>query len=99
MSEPRDTRFKPGQSGNPGGRPKGAISLTAEIRRQMAQTDEDRRTVSERVVAACIDKALEGSVQHFIQLIERTDGKVSTGVELETPAGIVVELRPRERSE
>ena len=35
---PRDTRFKPGQSGNPRGRPKGARSLAEDIRREMRKT-------------------------------------------------------------
>jgi hypothetical protein len=34
----RDTRFKPGKSGNPRGRPKGAKSLAEEVRRQMRKT-------------------------------------------------------------
>jgi len=35
---PRNTRFTPGKSGNPRGRPKGAKSLAEEIRRQMRKT-------------------------------------------------------------
>jgi hypothetical protein len=34
----RDTRFKPGKSGNPRGRPKGARSLAEDIRREMRKT-------------------------------------------------------------
>ena len=34
---PRDTRFKPGQSGNPKGRPKGSCNLSTKILRQLRQ--------------------------------------------------------------
>ena len=34
---PRDTRFKPGQSGNPKGRPKGSCNLSTKILQQLRQ--------------------------------------------------------------
>ncbi len=45
----RDTRFKPGQSGNPGGRPKGAVSLTSRLRARL--TDGDAKTIIENLIA------------------------------------------------
>lgn len=34
---PEDYRFKPGQSGNPKGRPRGAFSLTAALKKKLKQ--------------------------------------------------------------
>jgi hypothetical protein len=35
---PKDTRFKPGVSGNPKGRPKGSVNLRTRVARQLRQT-------------------------------------------------------------
>jgi Family of unknown function (DUF5681) len=51
---PQDTQWKPGQSGNPAGRPKGARSRLSEklIARLEAHFDQ---TGDELIAAACID--------------------------------------------
>lgn len=64
------TRFQPGQSGNPGGRPKG-ISLSAIL------VDELSEARARTMIRAIIRKASKGDVRAFEQLIERIDGKVT----------------------
>jgi hypothetical protein len=64
-SPPVASRFKPGQSGNPGGRPKGSLSPIAEIRRQLAEvkdSDEQKRTRLQVIVANLLDRAENDSV-------------------------------------
>ena len=74
---PKDTQFKPGQSGNPNGRPKGARNLKTEIREVMQSTvtvtqDGKRKKISTRkaVVLRLTEKALSGNVQATRVLID-----------------------------
>lgn len=53
---PKDTRWKPGQSGNPKGRPKGAL----DKRHRLSAAMLDR---GDEVVRIVIEKALEGDMQ------------------------------------
>jgi hypothetical protein len=67
---PKRSQFKPGESGNPKGRPKGARNLKTEIREVMQSTvtvtqDGQRKKISTRkaVVLRLTEKALSGNVQ------------------------------------
>jgi hypothetical protein len=74
-------RFKPGNNANPGGRPKGARSLTAILREILdARVDpknpDDLRTEGDVLMAAALGHAKEGNASYFKEIIERLDGKV-----------------------
>lgn len=88
---PPETRFKPGQSGNPGGRPKGA-SLTAPILRLLA---EDKNEHGEgRLAVATAKRFLEvvqgkveaepTEIKATLALWERADGAVVKEIHQET---------------
>ena len=79
----RKGRSKPGQSGNPGGRPPGT-SLTAKIRKALETPDESdpSKTVADSIIEAMIREARGGDVQAFRTLIERVDGKVAERLEM-----------------
>jgi hypothetical protein len=79
-SPPLHTRWKPGQSGNPGGRPKGE-SLVAMIRRRLAE-DHHGKTLGEIVVEALIKGAIQGKPQHLKELLDRVEGKVTEKLDL-----------------
>lgn len=88
---PQHTRFKPGSSGNPGGRPKGT-SISAALRLKLdelssVEVEENgskrRLTWREAIVKALVERAaLKGDTMaaHFVA--ERADGKVKDTVEL-----------------
>lgn len=76
---PLHGRFKPGQSGNPKGRPKGsrnlATLLQAELRRPVSVTEGGRtRRVPKAVAMAAtqINKALKGDTRAFATVLQVT---------------------------
>lgn len=81
---PVHTRFRKGQSGNPGGRPKGRRSLLASIDRALTMKVALRengqvRTVNavQAVVAALVAKALGGDVKAAKLLLEIAQARES----------------------
>ena len=68
------TRFKPGQSGNPGGRPKG-ISMSKVL------TDELSVEEARKVIRAVVRRAKKGDVKAASLLFDRTDGKAPQPLE------------------
>ena len=67
----RGRPFQPGQSGNPGGRPKKKI-LTSAIERFL----EAHPTEADAIAKAMVEQAKAGNVQAFREMTDRTEGKV-----------------------
>ena len=66
-------RFKPGQSGNPKGRPKGT-TLTNRLKKILA---EDDGKVAEALMKAGVKAALKGDYRFWAYIFDRVDGKVA----------------------
>lgn len=66
-----------GKSGNPGGRPKGTVSIVTILRQQLAKHPE----WAQALVKKWIQHAAEGSYQHLQAIVDRVDGKVPDRVE------------------
>lgn len=64
--------FKPGQSGNPGGRPKG---ISDAYRAWLEQEGADGRTNAEHVAEKAGRMALSGNLNAVIEMREATEGK------------------------
>ena len=79
--------FKKGQSGNPGGRPKSAVSVTAHIRAKLAKYAKlpDGRRVKriDALAEKIIEQALAGDTQMIKLVWERVDGKVADRLKIE----------------
>jgi hypothetical protein len=77
----RHGRFKPGVSGNPGGRPAGRPSIAAALRgmaEQAAAFDFDApkgETWAERIARVIIERAAAGDLRAAAIVIERIDGR------------------------
>jgi len=74
---PVSAQWKPGQSGNPAGRPK-SITISEAYRRELAKLDPDDkhgRTFAEVLAEQIIIKAKGGDVQAVRELTDRTEGK------------------------
>jgi hypothetical protein len=77
---PRGRPFGPGQSGNPAGRPRNELSLTATLRKELARrcpTDPNGRTWLEVICANFLQVAAEGSVGAVRELLDRMEGRVT----------------------
>jgi len=70
--------WKPGQSGNPGGRPRGS-SLTKRLRQAL---DANDGKLAEVVVKVLLREAAKGKYQHLREILDRVEGKVVQKVEL-----------------
>ena len=69
------TSFKPGQSGNPGGRQKSEVCLTALLRAALAERDVDgKRTKARAVIDALVNEACQGRTAAIQQIFDRIDG-------------------------
>jgi len=70
------TQFKPGQSGNPGGRPK-ETPITDALRQALSDPAE-----LERFISAVIKKAKKGDVKAFQAVSDRIEGKPAQALNL-----------------
>src|SRR5215467_8553996 len=83
---PMHTRFKPGQSGNPAGRPKGAQSFATEIAAEMSELILVKeggvaRRLSKRraMIKRQAERALQGDTRAFSCLVAMSLGENSAG--------------------
>ena len=63
------TRFQPGQSGNPGGRPKGMAAIAHKVMAEAVA--EGDMTRAEALVRKLFELAMEGNVQAIKLLLDR----------------------------
>jgi hypothetical protein len=93
--------WRPGESGNPAGRPRGA-SITAAMRRQLGIGEGEplNRSQAEQIAEQIVSVALDPSHPHWARavgmILDRTDGPVSREVVAPTilPPK-VIQLAPR----
>lgn len=83
--------FKPGQSGNPAGRPKGT-SVTAILRARL--TEEDKIAIAD----ALIRGARAGEMDKLRELLDRTEGKVPNKNENGNPGDFDLDLSDEDRT-
>ena len=78
------TRWKPGQSGNPGGRPKTA-PLSQACRELLAAplpNDPERRTYAQAIAQALAEKAVAGDIRAAQELADRAEGRARQAIEV-----------------
>lgn len=85
MNPPKEYQFKPGQSGNPAGLPKGTRWMKTRLRELLEQGG-----LGDKVLDALINKAKDGDVQAIREILDRIDGKVAQGIEAEHTGGITI---------
>lgn len=71
--------FQPGQSGNPGGRPKSAKLFRDALLAELKRADNNVERI-QRVAAKLVDNALNGETAAIKEIADRIDGKVPQGI-------------------
>lgn len=76
----RKFQWKPGQSGNPSGKPVGTLSLVAMIRKLLNEDPDAARLIAENLVrqAATHDEKALGFIR---TILDRVDGPVPTQIQ------------------
>jgi hypothetical protein len=75
--------WKPGQSGNPGGRPK-RDAITAALREQLeSQTEDTTGSVADAIAAVLVKRALGGDVRAIREIADRTEGRPRQQIKVE----------------
>ena len=78
--------FEKGQSGNPAGRPKGSISIVAELKKKLEEVPKennpDKKRYVDMLVLTAIKKVLvDGDTQMIKDIIDRVDGRPNQPIE------------------
>jgi uncharacterized protein DUF5681 len=74
-------QFKPGQSGNPAGRPKGASLI--DMLRRVLEREHQGRPVGELLVECLVKEGLKGKLPHIKEILDRVEGKVAEKMSVE----------------
>lgn len=86
-----NTRWKPGQSGNPAGKPKGTEHSSTRLKRLLEAVGkmknpltkrEEEFTGLEMMDAAIIARAMKGDVAAYREILDRLEGKVPAKTEV-----------------
>ena len=89
----KDTRFSPGQSGNPLGRPKWKL-LSDTYRAKLAELvpgDKLGRNYAEAITDAAFAAALKGNIGAFQEIADRTEGKPAQAIALSGEVTMTIE--------
>ncbi len=74
---PKEHRFQPGKSGNPAGKPVGAVSIMAAVRKHLNENPEQLHELAKSLV----ENAKQGNAVALRQILDRLDGPVPTVID------------------
>lgn len=83
--------WRPGQSGNPAGRPRASNCLTDCLRELAGQPSKGGQTNAQRLAAVLWRKALAGDLRACALILDRLDGRPAQAVRTE-PAGELMNI-------
>lgn len=92
--------WKPGQSGNPKGRPRKEICLTSLVKAKLEEVcpkDPQKRTWGEVLILSWLQNFMKGHPTAMTQMLDRVDGKLKESIDVS--GGLdVTSLTPKERA-
>jgi len=94
--------FKPGESGNPKGRPKKGETLSDILREQLSSIKieyEDGTQVEAKtaIAAKLIERAMEGEILAMKYIYDRVDGRPKESIDLEHSGELTVVFEDAEK--
>ena len=95
-------QWKPGQSGNPAGRPPGVrylSELARDILRDTRKGDIEGKTTDELIVLALVKEALKGNTKAIEMLHDWTEGKVLDVHKIEGDISVSIVYKIKESPE
>ena len=89
-----DGKFAPGRSGNPKGRPKGSLSITAVIKKKLEEVPEgEKSTYLELLVEQILQRAIiEGDYQMIKQVWNYVDGTPKGFMHMESDINLPIPI-------
>lgn len=89
-------RFQPGQSGNPGGRPRGVIGM-ARLKSRLVDFLEgylarDNAVNAKRLAEAMVESAIDGNATAMQLVMDRIDGPIKQAFQLEVSTASEVSI-------
>ena len=98
INQTEATRFKPGQSGNPGGRPKDI--LTPLLREFLnADNEAEKIAVIKQLISIAKSTGMRGQVAALKEIFDRIDGRVPETHKIESDVPITIVFKEVERKE
>ena len=92
------TRFEPGQSGNPGGRPKDTMTpLLKELLN--ANNEAEKIAIVKELIGISKTRGMRGQVAALKEILDRIDGKVPDTHKIESDVPINIVFKPVERKD
>jgi hypothetical protein len=89
----KETQFKPGQSGNPAGRPPSILSEAYKIvLTQVVEQDPKKRTMAELIAEGQARAAIKGNTGAAKEIADRTEGPVKDSIEIGGKNGAPLEF-------
>ena len=92
--------FKPGKSGNPKGRPKGARSLSTILREMLEEPidivvdgKKERREFREVIIRKLLKKANDGDMRAIQEIFDRVEGKAQQNIDHTTQGEKIADTR------
>lgn len=85
-------QFKPGQSGNPEGRPKGTKNLSTILREMLEleiEVDGVKITQKDAIIKQLIKKSTAGELNAIQEVFDRTEGKAKQEIKHEIQKGVL----------
>jgi hypothetical protein len=83
----RPGAWKPGQSGNPNGRPRKGKCLSDALQKRLKKKREDGRTSNQAIVDRLVTAAEEGDLRAIEGIFNRLEGTPTQSIEHTGPSG------------